>query len=57
MSPPKPEAATASNAKLLGQFFPAGEIFSLPWLGEKFETAEILKKPAVRKTFSTLLRF
>jgi dethiobiotin synthetase len=57
MSPSKPDAATISNAKLLGQFFPAEEIFSLPWLGEKFDAAKVLKKPSVRKTFSALMRF
>ena len=34
MSPPKPDAATASNTKLLAEFFDAKRIFTLPWLGE-----------------------
>jgi dethiobiotin synthetase len=34
MSPSQPDAATASNAKLLGQFWPSKNIFTLPWLGE-----------------------
>ena len=33
ISPPKPDAATASNAKLLAEFFEAKRIFGLPWLG------------------------
>ena len=36
MSPPKPDAATGSNAKLLAQFLPPEKIFTLPWLGKKF---------------------
>jgi hypothetical protein len=31
MSPAKPDGATASNAKLLAQFFPQETIFTLPW--------------------------
>jgi len=54
MSPPKPDAATASNAKLLGEFFPPEKIFPLPWLGEKFEPARVLKSPQVRRTLGKL---
>ena len=54
VSPPKPDSATASNAKLLGEFFSAKKIFTLPWLGNKFELAEVLKLPRVRRTFQKL---
>ena len=36
MSPPKRDAAAATNAKLLAEFFDAKRIFTLPWLGENF---------------------
>ncbi|MGA3283255.1 MAG: dethiobiotin synthase [Verrucomicrobiota bacterium] len=35
MSPPKPDAATALNAKSLAEFFDAKRIFMLPWLGKQ----------------------
>ena len=35
MSPEKPDAATPDNAALLAEFFPAKNIFHLPWLGKK----------------------
>jgi dethiobiotin synthetase len=54
MSPPKPDTATATNGKLLAQFFPAGNIFTLPWLGKKLEPAAALKNPHVRKVFGAL---
>ena len=54
MSPPKPDAATATNGKLLAQFFPAAKIFTLPWLGKKFEPAAGLKNPRVRKALAAL---
>lgn len=57
ISPSKPDAATASNAKLLGHFFRAEKIFSLPWLGEKIEAEKILKKTSVKKTFAALMQF
>lgn len=49
MSPPKPDVATKSNAKLLGQFIAAEKIFTLPWLGEKFDAAKAFEKPGVRR--------
>jgi len=54
MSPPKPDPATASNGKLLAQFFPTANIFTLPWLGKKFEPAAVLKNRRVRKTLVAL---
>jgi dethiobiotin synthetase len=53
MSPPKPDAATKSNARLLAELTGA-EVFSLPWLGEKFEPAEVLKIPQVRRTLNLM---
>jgi len=39
MSPPKPDTATGTNTKLLGEFFPQEKIFTLPWLGRKIPPA------------------
>jgi dethiobiotin synthetase len=66
MSPPKPDAATASNAKLLAEFFDAKRIFTLPWLGEQggrdrpprcpghFDFDRALKNSEVRRTLASL---
>lgn len=53
--PAKPDSAPKTNAKLLGKFFPAERIFTLPWLGKKFTLAAALKNPAVRRTLEKLL--
>ena len=55
MSPARPDSATKTNARLLGEFFPAERIFTLPWLGKKFTLAAALKNPAVRRTLEKLL--
>jgi dethiobiotin synthetase len=54
MSPSKPDSATASNAKLLGQFFPPEKILALPWLGKKFSPAGVLKKPQLKRMLAAL---
>ena len=54
MSPPKPDAAAATNAKLLAEFFPAEKIFTLPWLGGKFSVAAAVKKPAVKRALQKI---
>jgi dethiobiotin synthetase len=54
MSPAKPDAATASNLKLLGQFFPPTNIFTLPWLGRDFDATEALARTAVNRTLAAL---
>ena len=56
MSPPKPDAATASNAKLLAEFFDAKRIFTLPWLGRNFAVERVLRNPAVSRTLRALVR-
>jgi dethiobiotin synthetase len=55
VSPPKPDTATASNAKLLGQFFPPKKIFALPWLGGKYSPAAALKRPQLKRTLAALV--
>jgi dethiobiotin synthetase len=55
MSPPEPDEASKVNVKLLGEYFPADKIFTLPWLGTDFSNAEVLRKPAVYRTFLALV--
>ena len=55
ISPPKPDAATKTNAKLLEQFLAPEKIFTLPWLGKKFELKAVLKNPSVRRILGKLL--
>jgi len=57
MSPPKPDAATAANAKLIAEFLDVRKIFRLPWLGEKFEARPGLRNSSVRRTLRALSRF
>ncbi len=54
MSPAQPDSATKTNANLLGEFFPPGKIFTLPWLGEKFQLEAVLKNPQTRRTLKKL---
>ncbi len=53
MSPSQPDAATASNAELLGQFFPPKNIFTLPWVGEN-ALATTLKWPQTKRLLAKL---
>jgi dethiobiotin synthetase len=54
MSPPKRDAATGTNAKLLAEFFDAKRILMLPWFGKKFSFGKILKNPQLRRTLRAL---
>ena len=56
MSPAKPDAAPATNAALLGEFFPRKKIFTLPWLGENFSATEVLKNSAVKRTLAAVVQ-
>jgi dethiobiotin synthetase len=56
MSPPKPDASTATNDSLLAEFLDAQRIFYLPWLGERLDPGKILKDLAVRQTFRLLVK-
>lgn len=56
MSPPKRDAAAATNAKLLAGFFDAGSIFELPWLGGKISDGASLKLTQVRRVLGALAR-
>jgi dethiobiotin synthetase len=54
VAPPKPDASTKMNAKLLAEFLPPGKVFPLPWFGEKFDGTQVLKNPRVRKMLRAL---
>jgi hypothetical protein len=56
VSPRKPDAATAANAGLLGQFLAHTRVFNLPWLGAEFDPAQALKDARVRKTLAALTK-
>lgn len=56
MLPPKPDTATASNAKLLGQFFPSRNICTLPWLGKNFRAESALNPAEVCRALRMLAR-
>jgi dethiobiotin synthetase len=54
MSPPKPDASTGTNAKLLAEFFDAETVFTLPWLGKKIQAQQALQISAVRRALRAL---
>lgn len=54
MSPPKPDAATTSNIKLLGQFLRPKKIFALPWLGKNVLQLRAANKAKVERTLRAL---
>jgi dethiobiotin synthetase len=54
MSPAKPDAATAANAELLGDFMPAEKILTLPWLGKKFSTEKVFTRPELEGVLEKL---
>lgn len=56
MSPPKPDASSSSNTKLLARFFPPGKILLLPWLGANFDPAKAMKNRRVRRTLAALVK-
>ena len=56
MSPRKPDTATASNTKLLAEFFDAKRIFTLPWPGRQFAVEQVLRNPAVSRPLRALFR-
>ena len=56
-SPARPDSATATNAQLLGEFFPPEKILALPRLGEGFSPEAAVKIPRVRRTLAALSGF
>jgi len=55
MATAKPDVASQSNAALLAEFFPAGKIHSLPWLGRRFSVSTAAKQSAVRRVLEKLV--
>jgi dethiobiotin synthetase len=56
ISPPKPDTAPWSNAKLLAQFVSPQQILSLPWLGNNFSATEALEIKQVKRILVALLK-
>jgi len=54
MSPAKPDISTKTNAALLGEFFAAGKILSLPWLGRRLDMEKILQDSRVKRVLRAL---
>jgi dethiobiotin synthetase len=54
MSPAKPDAATTSNAELLGEFMPAEKILTLPWLGKRFSAERVIRRARVKNVLGKL---
>jgi hypothetical protein len=54
MSPPKPDIATKTNARLLAEFFGGKKTFTLPWFGGRFSPQAALKLPTVRRALQQL---
>jgi dethiobiotin synthetase len=55
MPPPKPDAASKTNLNLLAEFFEAKRIFTMPWLGNRFDAAEVFKTLRLKRTFEGLM--
>jgi len=49
MSPAQTDAATRTNAALLAEYFEAGRILRLPWLGQPVNWEAVLKSARVRQ--------
>jgi dethiobiotin synthetase len=54
MSPPRPDAATKTNAGLLAELFDPERIFELPWLGGRWTTEKALVNPRVQRVLRAL---
>lgn len=54
MAPEKPDPATGSNAALLAEFFPAGRIFTLPWLGRRVSLPDAGRRAGVKKVLQDI---
>jgi len=54
MMPPKPDEATASNAKLLKQLADP-RVCRLPWFGMNFSQPAVLQEPQVRRALAAIL--
>ncbi len=54
VSPRKPDAATKTNIRLLGEFFSPDKIFTLPWLGDPVSMTSALADKRVRRMLGAL---
>jgi dethiobiotin synthetase len=54
MMPPRPDAATSTNAVLLRSWAPRNSVFRLPWFGADFDPATAVRLPAVVRTLRAL---
>jgi dethiobiotin synthetase len=57
MSPAKPDAASATNARLLSSWIPQRNLFTLPWLGEELDAAFVIRTGRVAQTLRALTDF
>jgi dethiobiotin synthetase len=55
MTPPRPDATTRTNARLLAEYFPANRIFRLPWLGRPVNFEQAMKNASVRQSLRGIL--
>lgn len=55
MNPPRLDAASRSNARLLGEFHPSGAVIVLPWV-RNWEDPAAVGRRAVREALQPLLR-
>lgn len=56
MTPRQPDAATATNARLLKQWARGTAIFRLPWFSKNFSAAGVLRGPAVKRMLAAVWR-
>jgi len=55
-SPAKPDVSAKTNAALLGEFFAAERILSLPWLGRRMNIQKALQDPRVKRVLRALAK-
>jgi dethiobiotin synthetase len=55
VSPSRPDVSTKTNAGLLAGFVRAETIFTLPWLGRRFDE-KILRNSHLRRTLRALMK-
>ena len=56
MFPAEPDAASATNARLLSLWIPQGNLFTLPWVGEEFDPASVIRTGRIAQTLRALTR-
>ncbi|HTY88790.1 MAG TPA: dethiobiotin synthase [Candidatus Acidoferrum sp.] len=55
MSPPKPDLASASNARLLRELLPPDKILTVPWMQKRLSPTERLAIPAVQRALAKIM--